>query len=171
MRREDNTEPTMELIEAKSHWDGDCLIWDGSVTHKAPHMREGGRVVSVRRWIAINVLKRERIEKLFATFTCGNPLCVNPEHIAVVTRAKLQQMHSDRLQYGKNPVRRKKLAMARRAKTRFTQADIDRVRAWTGSQRALAREMGVNFDWINKVQRGVIWKDHSNNPFSGLGAR
>lgn len=156
----------MELIEAKSTWDGDCLIWGGGVSHKAPTFKAGDKVMSVRRWIAIHV-QGKKIDKQVVTFTCQNPLCVNPEHVGVMTRAKLQQLHSDRLQYGKNPARGKKLAMSRRAKSRFTQADIERVRAWTGSQRALSREMGVNFDWINKIQRGKIWKDYSN-PFAGL---
>jgi hypothetical protein len=94
-------------------------------------------------------------------------MCVNPEHIKVVTRAQLQKMHSDRTQYGKNPIRAKKIAENRRALSNYTADDVRVVREWTGTQRELARQTGWNFDWINKVTRGRIWKDYAN-PFAGL---
>lgn len=166
MRRLNYAEPTMELIESKSHWDGDCLIWDGACAHKAPYMSLNRKSVAVRRWIAVNILKLPMAKRL-ATFTCTNSLCVNPEHVAAMTRAQLQQLHADRVQYGKNPARAKKLADAKRKHSRFKAEDIQKVHEWTGSQRELARQMGVSFDWVNKVVRGVIWKDYSN-PFAGL---
>jgi hypothetical protein len=122
--------------------------------------------ISVRRWIAEKVLNKNT-RKLFVTFTCNNPMCVNPDHVAVVTRGKLQKMHADRTQYGTNPARCKKLSDGRRAVSKYTLEDVKTVREWQGSQRELSRLKGWNFDWINAVARNKIWKDYSN-PFAGL---
>jgi hypothetical protein len=169
MRRENKTKPTLELIEAKSHWDGDCLIWGGGVAHNAPYMSVNKKSTPVRRWIAEN-LQGKKTKGLFVTFTCDCNLCVNPDHVVVVTRAKMQKMHADRLQYASNPVRRAKLAKAARARFNTSEEDVEKARNDPRSIRVVAAELGRSFDFVQKIRSGETWKTYGN-PFSGLGAK
>jgi hypothetical protein len=107
---------TMDLIRAKSHEDGDCLIWDGGKGAGVPYIRQPGlkNLVPVRRWIAINVLGL-KTDKLMASTLCGNPSCVDPNHVAMKSRSRLIADAAARTQYHKNPVRNLKLALAARA--------------------------------------------------------
>lgn len=166
MRRKDNQAPTMELIEAKSHWDGDCLVWDGGVAHNAPYMAVQKKSTPVRRWIAENI-QGKKTKGMFVTFTCHCNMCVNPDHIAVMTRAKLQKLHADRLQYATNPVRCAKLSKAARARFKTTEEDVEKARNDPRSIRVVAAEIGRSFDFVQKIRSGETWKKY-DNPFAGL---
>lgn len=168
MRRKDNEAPTLELIEAKSIDDGGCWIWQGGTAHGAAYMSVNKKSVAVRRWIMQN--KGVDIRGKFVTSKCMNSLCVCPDHLAVVTRAKLQQMWADHLQYAKNPVRCAKLAAISRARFGATPEEVEKARNDPRSIRVVAAELGKSFDFVQKIRAGDSWKNYSN-PFAGLGAR
>lgn len=168
-RRKDNQPPTLELIESKSEWDGDCLIWRGGVAHNAPYMSVNKKSTPVRRWIAENLHGKET-KGLFVTFTCGCNMCVNPDHVAVMTRAKMQKMHADRLQYASNPVRCAKLSKAARTRFGTTEEEVEKARNDPRPIREVAAELGRSFDFVQKIRAGETWKTYGS-PFHGLGAR
>lgn len=168
-RRKDNEAPTLELIESKSKWDGDCLVWGGGVAHNAPYMSVNKKSTPVRRWIA-EVLQGKKTAGLFVTFTCGCNMCVNPDHVAVMTRAKMQKMHADRLQYASNPVRCAKLSKAARARFNTSEEEVEKARNDPRSIRVVAAELGRSFHFVQKIRAGETWKTYGN-PFQGLGQR
>lgn len=75
-----------ELIEAKTHPEGDCLIWDGGTHSQSyPMIRWDGKMVQVVR----QQVEERRCQKLdgrrqrVKNMTCENVLCVNPDHYIV----------------------------------------------------------------------------------------
>ena len=168
MRRKDNVAPTLELIEAKSIDDAGCWIWQGGTAHGAAYMSVNKKSVAVRRWIMQN--KGVDIRGKFVTSSCMNSLCVCPDHLVVVTRAKLQQMWADHLQYAKNPVRCAKLAAHSRARVGASLEEVEKARNDPRSIRVVAAELGRSYDFVQAIRSGESWKSYSN-PFAGLGAR
>lgn len=160
---------TMDLIRAKSHEDGDCLIWGGGNGSDVPYLRVPGQksLMPVRRWIAKNILE-VKVDGLLASNKCGNPHCVDPAHIQMMTRAQLQQITSDRTKYQQNPARNYKLAMAARARSPHSPELIEKIRGMEGTCKGIARELGINFSVVTKVRMGRSYKSYTNNPWAGL---
>ena len=73
----------------------DCWEWFGAYQScgSSPTTRYNGRTMSVRRAL-IEDQGLEIPRGRLATYTCSNPKCVNPEHVAVWTRAKVQKRSS-----------------------------------------------------------------------------
>jgi hypothetical protein len=168
VRRKNKEAPTLELIEAKSIDDGGCWIWDQGTAHGNAYMSVNGKSVAVRRWIMQN--KGIDIRGKLVTSTCMNSLCVNPEHLIVVTRAKLQKMWADHLQYASNPVRCAKLAAHARARVGASPEEVLKARTDPRSIRVVAAELGRSYDFVQAVRAGESWKTYSS-PWAGLGSR
>lgn len=168
-RRKDLAPITIEMIHARSIEDGDCWVWRGGCGHGTPHMSENAKSVPVRRWIAQHHLGKQ-IKGAFATNSCGNPLCVAPDHVLVVTRARLQKLVSDRIKYQKNPMRNAKISAKKRAQSKFSPDFVEQIRVAEGSQRAVAKRFGVSQDFVNKLRNGKVWKTYGSH-WHGLGAR
>jgi hypothetical protein len=166
VRRENFAEITMELIESKCIEDGGCLIWQYGSAHGAPYMSFQRKSVAVRRWVAENILGKD-VNKRIVTSSCMNKMCVCPDHLAVVTRAKMQKMWADHLQYGKNPVRRQKLVDAARKRFGYDIELRDRVMLDPRSQKVIAKEIGKSQDFVAAIKNGTSYRDLSN-PFAGL---
>lgn len=160
---------TMEFIRAKSHEDGDCLIWDGGKGSDVPYMRVPNKraLIPVRRWIAINHLGL-KVDGLLASNKCGNPHCVDPAHIKMMTRKQLQQFTTSRTKYQQNPARNYKLALAARARSPHSPELIEKIRNMEGTSKGIARELGINFSVVTEIRMGRSYKAYTNNPWAGL---
>ena len=87
-----------------------------------------------------------------ATYTCGNPACVNPEHTARSTRTRMNRIAE----------------VKRRTDAKLSQADVDQIRASDDRYEDLAARFGVSKSLIGRVRRGEVWRTFSASPFSGL---
>ena len=160
-----------ELIERiRKHIDevGECWEWTGSQQSHAPTpmMNWKGRVRCVRRVIAEHkglVVN----SKLLATCSRRNELCVNPDHIVMITRRKLATLVVDETGFQKDLVRKKKLADKARARAKLTMEQVEQIRAADGLQKDIAALFGVTQPTISAIKRGAIWRDYSN-PWKGL---
>ena len=166
VRRENFAEITMDLIEAKCIDDGGCLIWQYGSAHGNPYMSLNRKAISVRRWVAENVLGK-KTKGLIVTNSCMNKMCVCPDHLVVVTRAKMQKMWADHLQYGKNPVRRQKLVDAARKRFGYDTELRDRIMLDPRPQKVIAKEIGKSQDFVAAIKNGTSYRNLSN-PFAGL---
>jgi len=150
--------------------DGDCLVWTdytskAGVPKVAIH-REGRRaVVSARRVVWEDVKGKLDAGKLI-TVTCGNPRCLNPDHLKTTNHAEVAAKNGAR-----PDVKAKRAAsqsrVLRSGVTKLNQKLADEIRFSDTPSRQLAEAHGVNVSTINKIKRGTFWKDHTN-PFSGL---
>ena len=78
----------LDLIQSYATEDGDCLIWQRSTSNGYPAMRFEGTTQLVRRiqWKLLNdTIPKGHIIRA----TCGNVLCVNPEHSKKMTYSAL----------------------------------------------------------------------------------
>lgn len=161
----------IERIRRRIEEVGDCWEWTGALQPNAPTpvMRYGHRTSQVRRFIA--QAQGKSLDGKVATCKCRNELCVNPEHVIVVTRKRLQELLAKEHKHQANPVRMKKLADKARLKSKLNPEQVEEIRNADGSQRSIARRYGITQAAVSSIKRGRTWKDYSN-PFAGLfGAR
>lgn len=146
---------------------GDCWEWQGAMQSAAPVpvMNYKQSVMPVRRLIAIE--RGVIVKGKFATYRCGNQLCVNPDHVIVVTRQKLQKRIAAETKYQINPVRMQKLATFARARGKLTLELAQAIRDAEGSQRDIAKRFGVTQATVSVIKRGKTWRDYTN-PFTQL---
>lgn len=152
--------------------DGDCWNWTGALLNgkPAPIMRWNGAIGGVRRFILLDRrVVRPTKGAWVATYTCGNPLCVSPEHTAWALRRTVQQRSVDTLQYHQDVIRRKNLSDKARARGKLTMEEALAVRNAEGTQRVIAAQFGVSQATVSAIKRGDTWRSYSN-PFAGLGA-
>lgn len=146
---------------------GDCWDWQGAIQScgSTPMINYKQRVLSVRRLLAEH--QGLNIAGKVVTYKCGNELCVNPEHLQVLTRKKLSQRSTQDLKYHTNPVRMKKLADAARARGKLSIELARQIREASGTQREIAARFGVSQATVSVIVRGVTWREYSN-PFAQL---
>ena len=159
-----------ELIErVQKHIEevGDCWEWQGAMQSSAPTpmINYKRRCKPVRRVLAEAMGKA--IQGKFVTCKCRNELCVNPDHLLIVTRKRLQEMLSKERNYTSNPVRNKKLADKARLNCKLTVELAAEVREAEGTQREIAARFGISQATVSVIKRGVTWRDYSN-PFAQL---
>lgn len=159
-----------ELIErVRRHIDeiGDCWEWNGATQTKSPTpmINYQRKVKPVRRLLAETLGKN--ITGKFVTCKCRNELCVNPDHLLIVTRKRLQEIVSKERNYTSNPVRMKKLADKARLNSKLTLELAAEIREAEGTQRAIAARYGISQATVSVIKRGVTWRDYSN-PFAQL---
>ena len=135
-----------ELIErVRLHIDeiGDCWEWNGAMQSNSPTpaINWKRKVQPVRRLLASELGKQ--ITGKFVTCKRRNELCVNPDHLLIVTRKRLQEMLAKERNYQVSPVRMKKLADKARQNSKLTVELAAEIREAEGTQRAIAARFGV----------------------------
>lgn len=165
----------MTLIEQiRKHVDeeGDCWNWTGATQTcgATPTMNYRGKVGAVRRLI---MLQRGTAPntKVLATYLCGNPKCVNPEHVGWLMRKTVQARTNAERSHLSSRLRCKKIADSARRHAKLTQELADQVREAEGAQRDIAARFGVSQATVSSIKRGRTWRTYAANPFAGLGAR
>ena len=162
----------LELLEKNSEEVGDCWEWTGALQVRSPTpvMRFQQQTNQVRRFIA-QAKGRQLDGDRLVTCKCRNELCVNPEHVVVITRKRLQELLAKEHKHQANPVRMKKLADKARSKSKLNPELVEEIRNAEGPQREIAKRYGITQAAVSSIKRGRTWKDYTN-PFAGLfGAR
>lgn len=158
----------IEQIQKHVVEDGDCWNWTGALQScgTVPTMNYKRKIGAVRRFILLE--QGVDLSKRLATYTCGNPMCVNPEHVAPATRRSVQRRTTEELGHQQSLLRRKKLADNARRRAKLSPELARQVREADGTQDEIAARFGVSQATVSVIKRGVTWKDYSN-PFAGLG--
>lgn len=146
---------------------GECWEWRGALQSNSPvpTMNYKGKVAPVRRHIA--EARGTPLQDKLATHSCGNQMCVNPEHVVLITRKRLQARIARETQHQVNAVRRKRLSDKARKRSKLTLELALEIRAAEGNQREIAKQYGVSQATVSAIKLGKTWRDY-NNPFSQL---
>ncbi len=160
-------EALAQLIRSRCEEFGDCWEWRGALQScgVTPMMNYKRRVVGVRRLIAEH--QGHDLKGKVATYKCGNELCVNPDHVQVLTRKRLSKRITQVNKYHTNPVRMKKLADQARKNSKLNMDLVCQIREATGTQREIAARFGVSQATVSVILRGVTWREYTN-PFTQL---
>ena len=157
----------IEKIQRHVTIEGDCWEWHGCMQGSIPMMKHDGKVANVRRLVLID--RGVPMTGFIATYTCGNPACVNPEHTARSTRTRMNRLIMADMNAATNTLRIKRIAeVKRRTDAKLSQADVDQIRASDDRYEDLAARFGVSKSLIGRVRRGEVWRTFSASPFSGL---
>jgi predicted XRE-type DNA-binding protein len=152
--------------------DGECWSWTGALQScgATPVMRWKRKTHAVRRLI---LSERGHIprNKMVATYTCGNPLCVNPDHTAWALRKTVQQRTTQERGHQNKATRNKKIADKARQNGKLTLELAEQVRQAEGNQYEIAARFGVSQATVSSIKLGKTWRAYEANPFAGLGAR
>lgn len=152
--------------------DGECWNWTGAVQTcgATPTMRWNGATGSVRRFILVDK-GNAPAGRTLATYTCGNPLCVNPAHLAWVSRKSVQQRTTRERSHQSDIIRNKKIADKARQHSKLTHEQALAVREAEGNQYVIAARFGISQATVSAIKTGRTWRSYDGNPFAGLGAR
>lgn len=162
----------LDRIRALSDEVGECWDWKGALQRGGctPTIRQGRGTIAVRRALAIEL--GLPLQGRVATISCGNRLCVRPEHVQTISRGKLQRRIAVETQMHARPARARKLAEKARLTGKLTEAQVAEIRAAEGlTQRQLAAQFGISQATVSGIRRGVKWKDYRNPWLQLMGAR
>lgn len=151
--------------------DGDCWSWTGALQScgATPTMNYKRKTGSVRRFILLE--RGPKANGMLATYSCGNPLCVHPEHVVWAKRKTVQQRTTAEQGHQNDILRRKKLADKARAKGKLNEELAAAVREAEGNQYEIAARFGISQATVSAIKLGKTWRTYGANPFAGLGAR
>lgn len=158
----------IDLIKKHVVEEGDCWNWTGALQScgSVPTMRYNKQTGSVRRFVLLD--HGVELTKRLATYTCGNELCVNPEHLAPATR-KAVQKRTAKTGHLLDPMRCKRVSDKARLRSKLTLDQALAIRYAEGSQDDIAAQFGVSQATVSVIRRGKTWRDYSN-PFARLTA-
>lgn len=151
--------------------EGECWNWTGALQScgATPTMRWQGKIGAVRRFILLE--RGPKTKGMLATYSCGNPMCVHPEHLVWAKRKTVQQRTTTEHGHQNDILRCKKLADKARANGKLTLELAAAVREAEGVQHEIAARFNVSQATVSAIKTGRTWRAYGANPFAGLGAR
>lgn len=136
--------------------EGGCWDWRGGFDHGAPILtfREGGK--RVKR--SVRALLTTPRPDCRPSANCGNPRCVNPEHVVWLTRRQLMLRQGPHTLAHRLAIRASKRAQAK--KLDLGKAREIRARLAEGATKGdLAREYGVHRSMVRWIETGQAWAE------------
>jgi hypothetical protein len=127
----------------------ECLIWP----HKTNTTGYGlavinGKQKTASRWMCILAHGEPEGEEKHAAHECGNPACVNPNHLKWKTHK--QNMH-DKKRHGTDNIG------ARNGKTKLTEDDIRHIRSAPPNLSQLMQKYSMSKHGISKIRSRLRW--------------
>jgi hypothetical protein len=149
----------MMTIQDRSEEEGDCLIWQRATTNGHPVFRVDGKTILVRRYLWAQTKGKIKRKSIMQT-TCGDVLCVNPEHLKITTYSKLALALGPEVMGG--VVRSAAMARARQnGKTAKLNWDLVReIRASDERGSVISRRLSVSHTQVTRVRNNLAWKEH-----------
>lgn len=165
----------IERIRLRCVCDGDCWLWAGSKNSKGlptiVRIVDGKKVnMSGRRWVYMASGRQLQPSEVVTT-SCGDPSCLNPEHLKKSTLAAIQRK-TNKADPSLNLKRGRAIKAAWMRKGQGLKLTAEKAAYARSSElpaEQVAQELGVSACLVRSIRRGELWRDHSN-PFAGLGA-
>lgn len=157
----------IERIRSRCEEVGECWEWQGALqkVSRTPVIRHSGNARCVRRVIAEG--QGHNIVDKVVTYKCGNKLCCNPDHLAVMTKTALQKRTNKHHVRYMSLSRRQRVAEAKRATAKLTPQQVEAIREDTRPQRAIAKAYGISQTTVSRIKRGEMWRNYTS-PFIHL---
>ena len=156
--------PRVEVI-------GDCWEWQLCCEGKTPVMKppKSRTMAPVRR--VILMAKGVKVEGKDSAASCGNPKCVNPDHAVAWSRSKTMKRTAKNTRYAQAIARNAQISRSKRAKSKLNEEIVRQIRADPCTQREASIKYEISQHTVWAIRTHRTWKEYSNNPFNGLGAR
>lgn len=124
-------EEMLDFLQTNAYRDGDCLLWAGAKSISGNPRIMWQKKMYVARRLLLQLLGRPPGPKK-VTETCGNKMCMNKDHLIVVThkQAMARASRNGRLSAGAARALSSAMARAKKAKLPITEArKVMRMRA------------------------------------------
>jgi hypothetical protein len=131
-------------------------------------IRYDDRTMAVRRAILLD--RGVALAGRQATYTCGNALCVNPEHTVSAHRTTIQKRIAAKRTEAEEILRGRNIALAIRANGKRIKRSLEfarEIRAAEGTQREIAQRYGSTQSEVSEIKRGLKWKEYVRCPLTG----
>ncbi len=155
---------TLKQIHDRCHEVADCLLWAQSCTPNG-YPRIAGGYAHILAW---QIVHGPVPAGIMVRRTCDEKRCCNVGHMVLMTRRQQNRMAAKRGAWS-SPGRKAAVALAKRARSKLDQADVDHIRASTDTGRALALRYGVSDSLISCIRLGKVWRSTTQQAsiFSG----
>jgi hypothetical protein len=160
------TAHTLENLKARCLECGDCHLWQGS-TNGAGHPKL--QHTSTRR-VVWSLSSGQKVPAgRLVTVTCGKVTCVNPDHLALTSKADVSKKTNAR--WDVKLRRSASSARANREKLgKITMVIARQIRASEVTGKQLAIDLNVSESLVSMVRRNKSWVEHTGNVWAGLSA-
>ena len=165
-------QPLIDRVKAQSTEEGDCWIWQGYTKGNMPMINafvEGKwKCIAVRRAIKLEQGLTFWGKQHQARTTCGNPMCVNPEHIFLFQHKGSRGAKCNK--QPRTPDQCVRIALSSRKHNAKLNWDlVNQIRSSSGTGLELSKQFGVSKTTINNIRAYVTWTTaQPSNPFTGL---
>lgn len=156
----------IESIKSRILEDGDCMVWQGAAYQGSPivKMKVDGKWITAKvRRLLYDETRKVRSGHTHYVNTCGNPLCVNPDHTKVLTSKQNMARANAAVSKTKRQIAGKEFV---KMNSKITQEIADAIRLSDKSKLELSQEYGIAVRTIEDVLNFKTW--NSRNIFSGL---
>ena len=154
----------LHKIRSRCTEDAGCLIWPGAVSKNGlPQVHYKGKTRYVRK--LIKELTTGVPEDHVVIAVCETPKCVAEDCLKSMTLKQSRQLGAQNGVYS-NPTRHMKTAATKRAKSKYSDENIEAIRSAESISHAIELT-GVSQSYCKSIRQGVARKDLVN-PFSGL---
>lgn len=116
-----------------------CWIWQGPLSAGYGITRRNGKVIGAHR-LAYEDAKGPIPDGMQIHHRCEQPLCVNPDHLTVVTKKQNAR--------GRRP-----------SVSKLTPEDVYAIRRSNESRRVLAERFGITPVYVSMIRTGRAWGD------------
>lgn len=144
----------LEQILARCEEFGDCLLWTGGVTSNGYPTFNHALLRRRVRELVDGVAPKKPV-----TCSCGEKLCLRPEHLVERTHKQIGKEAAKRGAFS-SPTRRLRISMTKRARhAKLTLEAVREIRVSDESTRALAKRHGVHRTMIQRIRSGKAWHE------------
>lgn len=152
---------TLDEIKARCEEVGDCLEWTGYFERGNP--RSAGRSVRFTVYELVNgPVAKDRTKVV--TVKCGNPKCVNPDHLIRTTKSVVAKRVGSL-----GLTQKRRISEGRRKQSTLLTMEIAReVRESTLPAKEEAKLRGISWHMVYKIRAHQAWREYDSNPFVGL---
>lgn len=147
----------LDVIKEKTVEVGDCMEWTGYCNGRVPSTSVGGRGMSVRSLVALRL--GWPIDGKVVTNRCGNHLCVNPDHLRMMTKSQFHTYVTQTKIDQQALSRRMKLSKSVRQRSKLTLEQAQAIKAHPGPHHVIAKEFGVCMATVSSIRTGKTWRD------------
>lgn len=164
MRGVDLSTVSLDRVLGRARDVDGCLEWTGALGNgQFPQIRVCGKLFPVRR-VVWALVHRPIGPKTWVGNTCGNPLCVHPDHL--VARSRSAAFKGKR----KSLLQKAKIAETKRRRSPITIEIVREIRSSTERNIDLAKRFGISQGYISHLRRASVWQEYVT-PFQGIGGR
>ncbi len=156
----------IEVLKAKTEELADCWLWTGSTTSQGyPIVKHDGCCKLARRvMFELNGGTLAARQPLITT--CGEKLCINPEHLKASTTSKVAKAAAKRGAWT-GLARAAKIAKTKRKQGKINMEIAQAIRNSPDPAHVEASRYGIDKSLAVRIRAGLAWKDYSN-PYASL---